>query len=599
LLRQTESFPKTYKKLYGKLFADIENLHQFENEFMSRYKTVVKDIDENMTNVFSNKTFDEYMDEVSTSAEKVEVAHITFGENTKLVDNIYDPNEIVTRYIDLVNRVKDISDVDVKGTMTPFSKEIRNVDLNVIAQRKRVVLQGGYIDGKKYGGVLEDLNINTDGRQIKNGLLNAYGERYIKMKSSVVDYNDARLAKLAEEYITTKKRLLKNIDKSMSEITENIDYDTWRTNPELGKVLGKINDNVRKYNDDFATNDITTSFFNQRQKIYDIRSHLDEIGRVKPEFILQDGVIKFNGIKMTDVPSAELNKDVIAKIDLDYARVVGKTRSKRVTMANLYYNLDKAGINVEGSDTIFKRLRGGVDKLTENEKMFFNSLTKNEQIILQNFSNYRLDEHFQKYYYTNALSYVLRGNVRNVVMTEDVGKQLGFNTSVLDRIGEYLGRNKPVDLQKRKLKEVQTAIRDLQKVGGTDVRLTAFMEIDGEKVPFQNGLMGIENLPPILPGEQYRNRNFLVRKLQKILGVNENGMPLYNSRMARILSGADVSDRESLKKLLRDIENQYYAESDLNTLYMAAQMNSEYLRSYDSSLYLYNFTEKLQHLSEF
>jgi hypothetical protein len=111
--------------------------------------------------------------------------------------------------------------------------------------------------------------------------------------------------------------------------------------------------------------------------------------------------------------------------------------------------------------------------------------------------------------------------------------------------------------------------------------------------------MGVENLPPVLPGEQYRNRNFLVRKLQKLMGVRENGTPLYNAKLATLLSGAELKDRESLKRLLSDIQSRYYGESDLNTLYMATQLNSEFLRSYDSSLYLYNFSEQYQTVANF
>lgn len=600
LLRETESFPKTYKKLYAKLFTDIENLHKFEKEYMSRYTSLVKEITRNEDDIFSNQTFEEYMEKVSTSAEKVEIADITFQENVQIVNKIYDPNEVVTRYLDLINRVKDLSDVDLTRDIVPFTKEKSAISLDTVAQRKKVIMQGGYIDGKKYDGILVDLKINTDASQIKTGLLNSYGEKYIAMKSSVVDYNDSRLAELADEYLTSKKRLLKAIDNSMLEITENIDYDTWVKNPEIGKVLGKINENMRKYNDAFGTQDISTSFFKQKQKIEDMRGHLTEIKRVKPQFVVENGQIKLNTIIMTDMSSVELNKAALEKIELDYSKVVGKTRSKRTTIANLYYNLDKAGIKVEGKDNIFQHLRGGVEKLKENERLFFDSLSKNEQIALRNFSNFRLDEHFQKYYYINSLSYALGGSSKNLVTTEDVSRQLGLiKPNIFDHINEYVGRNKPVDLQKRKLKEVQTILRDLKSLTSEDIKLTAFMTIDGQKIPFLNGLMGVENLPAILPGEQYRNRNFLVRKLQKILGVRENGTPLYNARLARILSGIDITDRESLKKLLSDIQDRYYGESDLNTLYMAKQLNTEYLHSYDSSLYLYNFSQNEKNIVTF
>lgn len=599
LLRQTENFPKTYKKLYGKLIGDIDNLHAYEKDFMSRYQAVVNDIDSNVNDVFSNKTFNEYLDEVSASAEKVEMSHARFRENVKVVNKVYDPNEVITRYVDLVNRVKDTTDVDLTRSIVPFSKETPNVTLNTIAQRKKVVMQGGYIDGQKYDGLLKDLNLTSDKNVVKSGLVNGAGEAYITMKRSVVDYNDARLAQLADEYITRKKQLLKNIDNSMAKISEDIDYETWLNNPDMGVVLNKINENVRKYNDDFGTNDIASSFFKQKTLVDDARSHLQEIRRVKPEFTIENDTIKLTGIKTTDVKIDELNKSLVEKINLDYARVYGKTRSKRTTIANLYYNLDKAGIQVEGDNNFFKRLRGGVEDLTENEKSFFNNLTPNEQVILQNFTTYGLDEQFQKYYYTNALSYALRGNVKNPVMTQDVSRQLGLTTpDILNRVNDYLGRNKPVDLQKRKLREVQSVVRDLRSLG-EDVRLTPFMEVDGEKIPFQNGLMGVTGLPAVLPGEQYRNRNFLVRKLQKLLGVRENGTPLYNAKLATLLSGAEVKDRESLKRLLSDIQSRYYGESDLNTFYMATQLNSEFLRSYDSALYVYNFSEQYQTLAAF
>jgi hypothetical protein len=599
-LKSTESFPRTYKKLYGDLAQSFEALHAYEQDFAQRYNPVVKDIDKNLDDIFSNKTFDEYVDTVAQSAEAVEGLYARFRQNVDVVDKVYDPNGTITRYIDLVNRAKDTADVNLTTSMVPFSTESGLPQLNEIARRKKVVMRGGYINGQKFDGVLRDLDIAQDHNVVKRGLTNAEGEAYLAMKSSVVDYNETRLSQLADEYVTTKKKLLAQIDTNMAQIREKIDYDTWVQNPEMMTVVRRLNGLVEGYNKEFGADDMASSFFKQRELIGDVRGQLGEMRKVKPEFALQDEKIKLVGIKNLEENASDINKNLVEKLDGEYGKVVAKTRSKRLTMANLYRNLDKAGIAVEGKDNIFQRLRKGVENLTPDEQNYFSTLTQNEQITLSNFAKLGVHEDFQRFYYTNALSYALRGSNGNFALPTDVSKVLGNETpGMLKKVEDFLGRNRPVDLQKRKLREIQSTIRDLGSLGAKDVRLTPFMEVDGKKIPFQNGLMGVSNLPPILVGEEHRNRNFLVRKLQKLLGVRENGIPLYNTRMATLLSGAEIKDRESLKKLLQDIETKHYGESNLNTLYMASQLNSEYLRSYDSSLYLYNFNERLRNLAEF
>jgi hypothetical protein len=598
-LRQLEAFPKTYKKLYGKLANSFEELHKYESDFAQRYGEVVRDIDKNLDDIFSNKTFDEYVDSVTQSAEAVEGLYPRFQQNIQLVEKVYNPDEVITRYLDLVNRAKDTADIDLTTSMVPFSTDSVGSTLNEIARRKKVVMRGGYINGRKFDGVLRDLDIAQDYTTVKRGLQNAEGEAYIAMKRSVADYNETRLATLADEYVSTKKRLLAQIDTNMAQIREEIDYDTWVQNPEMMTVVRRLNGLVENYNRDFGTDDMASSFFKQRELLADVKGQLDEMRKIKPEFALQDEKLKLVAIKTLDEKADVVNKSLVEKLDGEYGRVYAKTQSKRLTMGNLYRNLDKAGIAVEGKDNVFQRLRKGVENLTPKEQQYFSTLTENEQIILSNFAKLGVHEDFQRYYYTNALSYSLRGNNGGFALPTDVSKVLGNDTpGLVKKVEDYLGRNRPVDLQKRKLREIQSTMRDLQSLGA-DVKLTPFMEVDGKKIPFQNGLMGVTGLPPILPGEQNRNRNFMVRKLQKLLGVRENGTPLYNVKLATLLSGAEVKDRESLKKLLRDIETKYYGESDLNTLYMAAQLNSEYLRSYDSALYLYNFNERLRNLAEF
>ncbi len=599
-LKSTESFPRTYKKLYGNLAQSFEALHAYEQDFAQRYNPVVKDIDKHLDDIFSNKTFDEYVDSVAQSAEAVEGLYARFQQNIDVVNKVYDPNETITRYVDLVNRAKDTADINLTTSIVPFSTESSLPNLNEIARRKKVVMRGGYIDGRKFDGVLRDLDIAQDHNIVKRGLTNAEGEAYIAMKRSVTDYNETRLSQLADEYVKTKKNLLAQIDTNMAQIREEIDYDTWVQNPEMMTVVRRLNGLVEGYNKEFGADDIASSFFKQRELLADARGQLGEMRKIKPEFALQDEKIKLVGIKNLDEKADVVNKSLVEKVDTEYGQVVAKTRSKRLTMANLYRNLDKAGIAVEGKDNIFQRLRKGVDKLTPDEQQYFSTLTQNEQITLSNFAKLGVYKDFQRFYYTNALSYALRGNNGNFALPTDVSKVLGNETpGMLKKVEDFLGRNRPVDLQKRKLREVQSTIRDLQSLGATDVKLTPFMEVDGKKIPFQNGLMGVSGLPPVLAGEENRNRNFLVRKLQKLLGVRENGTPLYNTKLATLLSGAEIKDRESLKKLLRDIETNYYGESNLNTLYMASQLNSEYLRSYDSSLYLYNFSERLRNLAEF
>jgi hypothetical protein len=599
ILAEFDNMPKKYKQIFGKVSGEIKQLHELEKQFKADYDALSRNHDIYVGNIFSNNSVNDYVRDVEKGIGYLEMRAGRFERNVAIVEDLHNPESYITRYKDYLANISD-------GNSSSLAQVGANSGdiLDHTMRRKKAIMQGGIIDGKQYQGVIKDLEIDKDVSYMKASLLNLYGTNNIAKQMSNVTTIEQQLDKLTQDYIRRKGGILRSVQNEVNNLAKDIDYLTYRNDPSMRKLTDQVNKALGNYTSEFGETDITSTFFKQKGLIDDAKVHLQELAKIQPKYEIGDnGEIRPDRIMRTDVPAAELNKEVIDHLEKRYGSAVSKSKSKRKSIAKIYYDMNESGLKLEGEDTFFDHLRSGTLR-DAKEAEYWNGLGDNEKYMLKNFADTKMDREFQSYYYTEALSRVFRRpesfNVDNAIaLPSDVSNKLGLKKSVVDRSMEYLtGREKASDLVGKKVRDVQETFRNLESMGVEGLSFATYMtDSNGDKVPYRYGLLGVQNMPKKLPGSENRFRNNMIDRLMRQMGINENGMPLVtNVGLVDKLSGVGVRNKEDLKRLLGEMGN---SEASLNVLMQAERKNRELLRLRQNNLYLFNFAEKNNNVAFF
>jgi hypothetical protein len=620
-LAETENFRNLYGQYYPRLVDKIGELERYNNEFAQRYSEYSNSLNQSIDSIFSNNFVETYTKRLEDQATVVPKLYDDVERNLKILETVRNPQS----WEDY------LAPTNVSAGLT-----IGNVDeatnLTKAMRIKRAILNGS--NGKP--GVVTQLN--NDIRRINNALKNTNGKAYVEFYEKQLVEKQKELERIVSEYQTKQRKLLTEVEKlyERSIVNDDVGQDVnaflysktvldERIRTDVQNRIGSQLTRASEYGADFGR---------QKQTIGYAREHVNEIANLKVEYeVDQTNKLQLSRILKTTGEDTGINSEPLKTLNGKARQVKKLTQSYRNSIAEIYYAIEDRGLKLEGNESLFSKLEANQNMkvlrktLNEKELQFLEGLTPKQRLTLLHFSKEGLHKEFEKLYYVNSVGYLLRHNVGDFTIPQDVGRKLSLGQNeLLGKAQQILGgRNRNKSLVSSKVSEVQGAVRELndvlEKLGEPQVKLAGYItDAKGNRIPLR-GFLTAQNLPKleaesplnlnerllkkaqeltgldkksviITEDDTIRVRNQLTRRLMSLLGVTENGTPFTDPTLIQQLSGMGVRSREDLLKLIDQIEGGLYKRSSLNTLLAANQRNFNEARKQGDALYMYNFNRE-------